>query len=131
MKLADIKPVAAKFYLKHPVSREVIKDDNDKEVFWNVVGHDSQEYYQSKQDFVKYLEQLGDKSKDLTSEEYRQQAVKQISSMVIGWDEQFNDFMGGKFSRKKVEELLASPEHNWIMAQLDTFLADRSNFFGK
>lgn len=128
MKLADIKPQAAKFYLKHPVTLEKLKDDNDKEVFWNVVGHDSEQYAQSRRDFLKYLEQRGD-DEDLAPEDYRTHAIKQVTTMVLGWDKEFDDFHGGEFTAERVQDLLSSADHGWIMAQLDSFLANRTNFF--
>lgn len=129
MKLAQIKPQPAKFPLKHPVTLDPITNDDGVEVFWHVVGHDSSEYQNSQQGFLKHLEKLGDKAADLKPKDYRAQAVKQVASLVLGWDKEFDDFHGGAFSKKKVEELLGSTDHGWIMSQLDSFVARRANFF--
>jgi hypothetical protein len=129
MKLSDYKPQPAKFQLKDPVTLEPIVDDNGVEVVWEVVGHDSTEYHKSQQDFLKKLEELGDKASKLTKDDYREQAVKQVSALVLGWDEKFNDFHGGEFSTEKVEEILSSVEYGWLMFQLDAFIGSRKNFF--
>ena len=131
MKLAQLVPQTCKFYLKHPVTLENITNDDGAEVFWNVVGHDSVQYHDSQQDFLKHLEKLGDKASDLKAKDYREQAVKQVSSLVIGWDEEFDDFHGGKFSKKKVAEILASSDYGWVMNQIDKFVAVRRNFFAE
>lgn len=129
MKLSDIKPVIGKFYLKHPVTHKNLQDDNEQDVYWHVVGQDSDEYLQSQQEFLKHIEALGDKADKMTAVDYKQQTAIQLSKVVTGWDEKFNDFMNGEFSLEIVENLLLSQDHKWIVNQLDLFVAQRSNFF--
>jgi hypothetical protein len=131
MKLSDYKPQPAKFQLKDPVTLEPITNDDGEPVVWDVVGHDSVEYHKSQQDFLKKLEKMGDKSKDLKAADYKKQAVYQIASLVKGWDPQFNDFCGGEFSTKLVEELIGDVNYGWLMHQLDSFIGNRKNFFQK
>lgn len=129
MKLQDIKPTVAKFYLQHPVTLEKIKDENEKEVFWNVVGQDSSQYYDAQQEFLKHLEKLGDKAKELKPVDYRKYAVTQLSKLVVGWDKEFDTFHDGGFTQKKLESLLGSADYGWMYNQLDSFVAKRRNFF--
>jgi hypothetical protein len=131
MKLSDYTPKPAKFQLKDPVTLEPILNDDGVEVEWEVVGHDSVEYQATQKDFLKKLEKMGDKSKDLKASDYKAQAVVQIAALVKGWDSQFNDFHGGEFSTKRVEEFLGNTDYGWLMHQLDSFIGSRKNFFVK
>lgn len=131
MKLVDLTPITAKYYLVHPVTKKRIKDDKKQEVYWNVVGRDSDEYVGSQQEFLQYLEKLGNKANKLTAIDYKKHASKQLVAMVKGWDSKFDDFHGGAYTVEKVELLLGSPTHNWIIDGLDNFVAERENFFVK
>jgi len=131
MKLKDIKPCEGKFYLKHPVTLENIKDDNDVEVYWNVVGRDSDEYVTAQQEFLKHIEGLGEDAEKMTALDYKEQTATQLAKVVKGWDEKFNDCMDGEYTPELVETMLHSQDHKWIVTQLDLFVSTRSHFFMK
>ena len=127
--LLDIKPSVGKFPLKHPVTLEPLTTDEGVEVIWDVVGQDSDEYLLAQQDFLKDLEKMGDKASKMTAVDYKEQTAIQLAKVVVGWDEQFNDFMGGPFSTDKVNKLLTGIDQKWIVSQLDLFVSQRRNFF--
>lgn len=129
MKLSDVKPIEGKFYLKHPVTLDNLRNDDNEEVYWNVVGRDSDEYVIAQQDFLKHIESLGDDAEKMTALDYKEQTAIQLSKVIKGWDKQFNDFMGGKYSTKLVDDLIHSQDHKWIVTQLDLFVSTRSHFF--
>lgn len=129
MLLKDIAPTQSCFYLKHPVTLDPICDNNKVEVYWDVVGHDSDQYLTAQQNFLQHLEKLGDDASKLSPLDYKAQAATQLAELVIGWDEKFNDFHGGAYTKKKVLKLLQSADHKWIVTQLDSFVASRKNFF--
>ncbi len=131
MKLADIKPQVSKFYLKHPVTDKNFTTDAGNDVYWNVVGHDSVQYAEAQQDFLKKLEKLGSKASKLKAKDYRAQAVTQLASLVVGWDSEFDDFHSGEFSQEKVEEVLTDTDYGWAFKQLDRFVGERANFFAR
>lgn len=128
MKLTDIKPSKAKFYLKHPATEDAILNDEGTEVFWYVVGQDSVEFATAQQGFLKHLEELGEDASKLTKDDYQAQAVKQLSAMVKGWDKEFEDCCG-KYSNKAVMSLIGHEDRRWLMKQLDTFVGKRNHFF--
>lgn len=129
MKLSDVKPVTGKFYLKHPVTLDNLKDDKDQDVYWDVVGRDSDEYVTAQQEFLKHIEGLGDDADKMTALDYKEQTANQLAKVVTGWDKKFNEFMGGCYSAKRIDKLLHSQDHKWIVTQLDLFVSTRSHFF--
>lgn len=129
MKLIDIKPDSGKFYLKHPVTLEQITLDDGTEVYWNVVGQDSNEYIAAQKQLLKDLEAKGDDAKNMDRIDYQLEAQKQLAHLVKGWDEQFNESMGGEYSHEYVVEMLTNPDYYWIYTQLDSFVSLRKNFF--
>ncbi len=128
--LADLEPQTIEFYLKHPTTNEAITTDEGDEICWNVVGMDSNEYIAASSDYLKWLEKLGKKVDKLTKAEYDDAIATQLSKIVIGWDEKFNDYMGGKFTNKLAEDIMIN-RNRWIRNQLDSFVAERDQFFIK
>lgn len=130
MKVIDIKPKTAKFYLKDPITSFNITLDDGTEVYWDVVGNDSSEYIEAQKAFLKELEELGENDrKELDKFDYLTYAQKQLAHLVKGWDKKFDDSMGGAYSHEYVESLLTNPDYKWIYTQLDDFVASRKNFF--
>ena len=136
MRLLDLEPVTAKLYLVHPVTGTYIKDNNDEDVYWNVVGHDSDEYAQAQQDFLKFLETVGNDKKNLGNVDYKVESIAQLVALVKGWDSKFNDFHvgldkdgDGSYSKELVKTILSSPKHKWILGQVDEFVTEREHFF--
>ena len=130
MKITDIRPAVAKFTLRHPVTQENLTLDDGTEVQWDVVGQDSTEYLTAQEDFLKKLQSRADTTK-MTSIEYKKEAAVQLASLVKGWDEQFNDTMGGAFSNDYLISLLQNPDYGWMTNQLDAYVGNRKNFFPK
>jgi len=128
MKLIDTKPQVGKFCPIHPTTLDEFMI-GDEVLTWDVVGQDSDEYLNSQQDFLKHIEELGDEADKMTAVDYKLQTALQLSKLVKGWDEQFNESMGGPYSPELVEELLTSQDYKWIVNQLDVFVARRNNFF--
>lgn len=129
MKLADIKPITGKFYLKHPVTLDNLKDDNEEDVYLDVVGRDSDEYVTATHEFLKHIEELGDEAEKITALDYKDLTATQLGSCITGWDKKFNGYMGGKYTPELIETLLHSQDHKWIVTQLDLFVSTRSHFF--
>lgn len=125
MKVIDIRPSKTQFLLVHPITKEHIEIEDGSKVCWEVVGPDSQEYADAQKMLLKDLEEI----EDVTTEDYKALAKKQLSHLVVGWDEKFNDSMGGPFSQKYVLELLENPNYGWMYEQLDAFVGSRKNFF--
>ena len=130
MRVIDRKPSVAKFVLQDPITLEAITLEDGTEVYWNVVGQDSSEYVQAQKDFMAVMEEMGDEGAKMTSLDYAHHAQIQLSKLVKGWDEKFNDSMGGPYSPEYVVSLLTNPDYKWIYTQLDAFVAVRKNFFG-
>lgn len=126
--LKDLEPKATELYFKHPTTGELLTTEEGDEIYWNVVGRDSDQYLNASQDFLKFLEDLGDKADKITTVEYKNQTSVMLSKVVTGWDQKFNPYMGGKFSNKLVVEILTK-RNRWMSDQLDVFVSNRDNFF--
>jgi hypothetical protein len=130
MKILDIKPKAAKFYLKDPITGFDITLEDGTPVYWDVVGNDSSEFIEAQKAFLQELEDMGeDDRKSLDKFDYLRYAQKQTAFLVKGWDKKFNDAMDGEFTQEYVEQILTNPDYKWIYTQLDEFIGKRKNFF--
>ena len=138
MQLTDLEPQSAQLYLVHPITKERITDDNDVEVYLEVVGRDSEQYLDSQKDFLKLIESRGkDALKDMSTEEVQNKSKDQLAGHVVGWDKKFNPFFagfdtrkgGGTYSKALIKKIVHSPKYGWLMHQIDDFVAEREHFF--
>lgn len=129
MKVLDIKPKNARFFLRDPVTQDVLQTEDGVDIHWHVVGQDSVEYMEAQEALLKRLQDRKDEADKLAARDYKVEAGIQLAHLVKGWDEEFDSAMGGPFSEEYVAELLSNPDYTWIQEQLDAFVRTRRNFF--
>lgn len=112
------------FDLLHPVTGDVLTDDNSVPMTITALGSDSAPYkneYRAQQQ-----RNLGKKK---ISPEAGERAVSEVLiSVILDWNIQ----MGGekiKFSKQAARDLFVT--HPWIKEQLAEFVTDRANFLGQ
>lgn len=120
--LAELRPIAAKVELKHPLTAEGLG------VFIEMVGTESAEFRNAFKVLAKKRALLtADESKDIDLIE--SDSNEMLAVCVLGWSD--DEFFGSAFSHEKLVEVLADPELEFIKTQLNEFVVDRTNFFRK
>jgi hypothetical protein len=108
--------------LEHPVTGEALFHEG-KPVTVRVVGNDSREF---KAALSRISAKLGSKKKS-TLEQAEARSVELIAACVKGWYGLYEGKEPIECNPDNVVRVLT--EQSWIREQLDTFIADRANFF--
>lgn len=118
----------ATLVIEHPVTGEEIKG-----MTVTVCGMDSERYQEIKQRKVQEtLDQKSSrKAKKLSAKELAEAGVRDLADLTIGW----TGFEFGKdeypFTPENAFKLFTNPQYKWLVEQIDAFVSDRANFFGK
>lgn len=115
--------------LRHPQTAEVLKDKDGNPFTVLVHGQDSEPY---KKHARKILNgRLKGKNKDMNVEAVEKEATETLVSLTAGWS---GMVMNGKplaYSADAARGLYSDPQYPWLREQIETFIADRSNFLPK
>lgn len=136
MKLTDLKPQSSQLTILHPITNEPLKTDGGVTVVLDVVGRDSQLFYNHQKGLLKNLT-LNTKNDEVSPEQLTKMVTEQMAVCITGWDDKVNEFFAGfdtkagkgKYSHKLCIKLMSDGELSWFKEQLDMFLDDRANFF--
>lgn len=121
--LAAAAGKGADCHLEHPVTGEALFDADGKAVTVRVVGNDSKEF---KGALSRIAARMNNKKKT-SLEQAEARSVELIAACVKGWSGLYEGKEPIEFTPENVTRILT--EQAWIREQLDTFIADRANFF--
>ena len=118
--------LGAEMELEHPVTGEVIKDDSSKPVTFTLMGMDSAAYRNKQRDIQsrRMSKMMKGKGSPMLSDV---DACELLADCTKSWSGVVLEGKPVKFSTKAAFDLYM--EHHWIREQVDTFIADRANFF--
>lgn len=120
--LAAASSAGADCHLEHPVTGEPLYDGKTP-VSVRVVGNDSREFRAA-------LSRISAKmkpNKKSSLEQAEARSVELISACVKSWQGLYEGKIAIECTPENVRRVLT--EQSWIRDQLDTFIAERSNFF--
>jgi len=123
MKLADLTPKDYEYELRHPATGAPLG------VSVQLTDPLSPPVAKAQRDFLTALRGVPAADRPDDAELIEQALVVKAKAALAGWDEKFNDFFEGAFSKEKVEEIFTEPAYRWLVEQLAGAAADRSNFF--
>jgi hypothetical protein len=115
--------------LVHPVTGDVMIQDNGKPITIKVLGTDSKAYRNGQREYqrkrIAKMAKSRNKSVDYTVSD--EDAAILLAECTAGWDGIIVDGKKLEFSKDAAEELYL--KFNWIREQVDGFIGDRANFF--
>ena len=123
MALKDFKPVKQSLELLSP------KDGTPLGIFIDVVGPDSKEVRAVEREQQKEGIARSKAGAEIQIEEIEGILITKFAASVVGWDEKYNDDMGGEYSAAYVLELLRNPDYRWVCDQIAGYVSNRQNFF--
>jgi hypothetical protein len=123
MALKDFKPITQELELLSP------KDNNPLGIFIKVVGPDSKEVRTIERELQKDGIARGKAGNEIELEEIEQVLIKKFAAAVVGWDEKYNDDMGGAYSKEFVTQLFEDTDYRWVVDQVAAYVSKRQNFF--
>lgn len=131
MDLADLDLTAAAdkgaaLTLRHPVTDEDLTDDKGNPMRITVLGADSGEFKRIIADLSRKAQ---GRKKTPTLAEQERQTVDMLARVTTGWDGIIWEGKALPFTADACRMLYT--ERPWIRRQVDEFIADTSNFFGK
>jgi hypothetical protein len=118
LKLADAADMGAEMQVMHP------KTEEPMDAFISILGAESREYKRRQRAWAERLRKDPKNFKLLNAE---RSAKEDIIACVTGWrGEEFEDWM--EYSPENARTILLDDNYNFICRQLETFMADISNF---
>lgn len=118
--------LGAEMELEHPVTGEVIADDAGKPISFSLMGMDSVAYRNKQREIQsrRMTKMMKGKGSPILSDT---DACELLADCTKGWSGVVLDGKPVKFSAKAAFDLYMA--HHWIREQVDTFIADRANFY--
>lgn len=126
MDLSKLKNIdePVKCVLTHPVTDEVLTDDEGKEMFISVYGKDSGEYKRAFN--ARVNKSISSKKKTKTIEDGTNEAIELLAEITTDW----NIVVDGKKPKyTKAEAVKLYSDWSWVKEQVDQFVHDRTVFF--
>lgn len=123
MSLKDFTPITQELELLSP------KDQTPIGIKLKLVGPDSKEVRNAERQLQKEAIARTKADKEPEIEEIEVILIKKFSASVVGWDEQYNEDMGGAYSPEYVAELFNNDEYRWVVDQVAEYASKRQNFF--
>lgn len=125
--LTESAESGADLELEHPVTGEVLKDEDGKTVSIKLMGIDSAAYRNKQREIQNRRMTRMMKGKGANTMLSDEDACELLASCTKGWSGFEQDGEVVKFSHKAAVDLYM--EHMWIREQVDAFIADRANFY--
>jgi hypothetical protein len=123
MALKDFRPVTQELELRNP------KDDSPLGIKLKVVGPDSKEVRTAERLLQKESIARSKKGTEVEIEEIEEILIRKFAAAVIGWDEQYNEEMGGAYSAEYILSLFNDSDYRWVVHQVSAYCSERQNFF--
>lgn len=132
MDLNKLAPIQADkgvtLVIEHPVTGDEIKG-----MTVTVCGMDSERYQEMKRRKMQNAldEKANRKPKKLNAKDLAEAGMRDLAELTLGW----TGFEFGKedypFTTDNAFKLYTNPSFKWLVDQIDEFVSDRANFFGK
>lgn len=126
--LSESAEKGAEMELEHPVSGEVIRDDDGNPVVFSVMGMDSSAYRNKQREIQNRRMAKMMKGKNNNPMLSDADACELLAACTKGWSDNLE--LNGevlKFSEKAALKLYM--DYHWIREQVDSFIGDRENFY--
>jgi hypothetical protein len=123
MKLADLQPKDYEYEISHPATGDSL------DVKVQLTDPTSPVVVAAQRDFLTALRATAKADLPSEAEILERALIARAKAAVAGWDEKFNEFFGGPFSKELVEAIFAEPKFRWLVDQLAGAANDRGNFF--
>jgi hypothetical protein len=123
MKLNQFKPITQDLELRNP------KDDTLIGIVLKVVGPDSKEVRAAERQLQKEGIARSKKGTEIEIEEIEEVLIRKFAAAVVGWDEKYNEDMGGAYSADYVLSLFKDSDYRWVVDQVAAYSSERQNFF--
>jgi hypothetical protein len=118
--------IGAEMELEHPITGDALTNDDGKPMLIELYGSDSAVYRNKQREMQsrRMAKMMKGKGNPVLSDA---EACELLAAATKGWSGLVEDGKALKFSAKAAFDLyMAQP---WIREQVDTFIADRGNFF--
>jgi hypothetical protein len=131
--LSTLNPVddGVALELSHPVTGEVLRDDQGVAISITLLGQDSEAYQRAENQAQN--RRLRDASRGrratLTAEQIKAEALEVLVACTVAWHGVVFEGVALECTATNVRRLYT--ERAWIREQVDAFVADRANFFGR
>ena len=117
-------------YLKHPVTGDVLKNDDGKPFTLFLLGTESQPYKLAARELLnKSMEAQGLKQKSKTDFDIEAFAMNKLTSCTEGWENIVFDGQDYPFTPSNCQRLYN--DFSWIQSQALAFIENSENFFAK
>ena len=113
--------------LRHPVTGEVLYDDDGKAITITLLGMDSEPFKRAQRAIINKRLQQGQKAK-VTAEDLEKEAVDTLVGCTVDWSGIVLDGKPVPFSKDAARALYTRSDLPFIREQVDSFIAERSNF---
>lgn len=121
----DVKSASAKgadLHLKHPMTGELLFDDEKEPLFVRVIGRDSP-VVKAAMDDVKKRRARGE---EISSED---EGILYLCAVTVGWSENIElDGERLEYTEKNARKIYSDPRTEWIGEQVGPFALARRNF---
>lgn len=119
----------ARMTIRHPDTRQPIKDADGKEAYIDLYSSDSEAARKHQRAISKRRLAQRDRSK-ITPEEIESDGTGLLAALTAGW---YLVALSGApinvpFTPENAAELYSEPEQAWLREQVDVFVVDRGNF---
>ena len=113
-----------KMAIRHPATREVILDDDGKEMFIGVLSSDTQV---AKKELTAFKRAVREAGKDVTEEKLHELKCKFLSKITTSCNMVF-DKKAVKFSCDNIYNIIVKPDFSWLADDLMRTTDARGNF---
>jgi len=112
--------------LLHPVTGEVIRDEDDAPMRIELVGKDSDEYRKAQRAITARRLKSRSRSKSFDADSLEHEAIDLLVACTKGWEGIALDGDDLEFNKANCRKVYA--KYLWIKEQVDEFVDDRGNF---
>ncbi|MBC8718826.1 hypothetical protein [Ochrobactrum sp. Marseille-Q0166] len=114
--------------IRHPATGEVLKGKDGPFVIL-LHGQDSEIYKNHARKLLNARMNAG--KKKMRVEDIEREALDQLVSLTVGWKNLYWAKKPLEYSADEARKLYSNGEYSWLREQVETFIADRSNFLPK
>lgn len=126
----DLQPVSdegADMHLEHPVTGERLFNDDGDAMVIRLIGRDSKRFRAKNAQIAN--RKMAKRNNRNSVEELDSDGAELLAACTLGWSGLALNGEPLPFSEQNALKLYTNPGYRWIREQVDTFIADRANFF--
>jgi len=112
--------------LLHPVTGQVIRDDDDNAMRVRLVGKDSKEYRKAQRAITERRLKSRSRANRFDADGIEQEATDLLVACTVGWEGFAEDGKDLEFNKANIRKVYTN--YPWIREQVDEFVDDRGNF---